>query len=51
MHEKLKPFIKLKFQAEQPNLTKTKEVLNYFGVMGLPTFLILETEKQQEYTD
>ena len=44
VHEKLKSFIKLKFQAEQPDSKKIKEVLNYFGVMGLPTFLILEPD-------
>jgi len=42
VNEKLKPFIKLKFRAERPDSKEIKEVLNYFGVMGLPTFLILE---------
>ena len=56
VHENLKPFIKLKFQAEQPDSKKIKEVLNYFGVMGLPTFLILEPdgdhkEDRQGYAD
>ena len=56
VHEKLKPFIKLKFQAEQPDSKKIKEVLNYFAVMGLPTFLILEPdgdhkEDRQGYAD
>ncbi len=47
VREKLKPFIKLKFQAEQPNSKEIKEVLHYFGVMGLPTFLILEPVNSQ----
>ncbi len=42
VNEKIKPFIKLKFRAERPNAKEIKEVLDYFGVMGLPTFLILE---------
>jgi thiol:disulfide interchange protein len=42
VHEKLKHLVKLKFRAERPNSKEIKEVLDYFGVMGLPTFLILE---------
>jgi thiol:disulfide interchange protein len=40
--EKLKDFVKLKFSAENPNEPATKEVLSYFKVLGLPTYVILK---------
>lgn len=42
VQERINPLIKLKFQAEHPDSKEIKEVLDYFGVIGLPTFLILE---------
>jgi thiol:disulfide interchange protein len=43
--EKLKNFVKLKIMAENPNEPATKEVLFYFKVLGLPTYVILKPEK------
>ncbi len=43
--EKLKDFVKLKFSAENPNEPATKEVLSYFKVLGLPTYVILKPGK------
>jgi thiol:disulfide interchange protein len=31
----------VKFQAEKPNDPATKEILDYFGVKGLPTYVVL----------
>lgn len=39
--EKLDPFVKIKFQAENPNSPEIREVLEHFEVLGLPTFIIL----------
>ena len=36
-----KDFIVLKLQAENPKQSGVKEVLDYYQVMGLPTYLIL----------
>lgn len=38
----LKDFVIIKFQAERPQEPDTKEVLDRFGVLGLPTYAILE---------
>jgi thiol:disulfide interchange protein len=43
--EKLKNFVRLKFRAENPNEPATKEVLFYFKVLGLPTYVILKPEQ------
>lgn len=40
--EQLNKYIKIKFSAEYPNDPGTKKVLEYFGVIGLPTFIVLE---------
>jgi thiol:disulfide interchange protein len=37
----LKDYVKLKYQAEQPSAPATKPVLDYFGVRGLPTYVVL----------
>ncbi|OQA24868.1 MAG: Thiol:disulfide interchange protein DsbD precursor [Verrucomicrobia bacterium ADurb.Bin345] len=34
-------FVVVKYQAEQPNEPSTKEVLEYFGAAGLPTYVVL----------
>ncbi len=34
-------FVVVKYQAERPNDPPTKEVLDYFGVVGLPTYVVL----------
>jgi thioredoxin:protein disulfide reductase len=38
----LEDFIFVKYQAEKFNAPKTKKVLKYFNVTGLPTFIILK---------
>jgi thiol:disulfide interchange protein len=38
----LKNFVVIKYQAEQPNEAPAREVLDRFGVMGLPTFVLLQ---------
>jgi thiol:disulfide interchange protein len=43
--EKLKDVVKLKFRAENPNEPAIKEVLFYFKVLGLPTYVIMEPSK------
>lgn len=43
--EKLKDFVRLKYRAENPNEPGIKEVLLYFKVLGLPTYVILEPAK------
>jgi len=40
--DRLKPYIPLKFQAEKPSETETKAVLDHFGVIGLPTYVVLQ---------
>lgn len=35
----------VRFQAEHPNESPAKEVLDYFKVMGLPSFVVLTPEK------
>ncbi|MCX6985239.1 MAG: thioredoxin family protein, partial [Lentisphaerae bacterium] len=42
VQEKLKYFVRLKFRAENPNEPATKEVLSYFKVLGLPSYVILK---------
>ncbi|MCX8063786.1 MAG: thioredoxin family protein [Candidatus Hydrogenedentes bacterium] len=43
--EKLSGFVKVKFQAENPNSPEIRDVLEHFQVLGLPTFIILSPKK------
>jgi len=43
--EQLKEFIVVRYEAEKPNDSPAREVLNRFGVMGLPTFVVLKPEE------
>jgi len=45
--EKLKPYVKIKFQAERPDIEPVKTILKHYGVMGLPTYIILKPIEQQ----
>lgn len=45
VERRLKDFIVVKYQAERPNEPPAKEVLDYFNVMGLPTYLVLLPNK------
>ncbi len=38
----LRSFVFVKYQAEKPGETPAKEILAAFGVMGLPTYVVLE---------
>jgi thioredoxin:protein disulfide reductase len=38
---RLKDFVVVRFDAESPNESPAKEVLDRFGVMGLPTYVVL----------
>ena len=40
-------FVKIKFQAEVPDESPAKEVMQRFGAVGLPTYVVL-TPKSQE---
>ncbi len=41
VRERLRGFVPVKFRAEDPRDPETKAVLDHFGVLGLPTFLVL----------
>ena len=40
--EKLKDFVVVRYEAERPNESPAREVLDRFGVMGLPTYVVLK---------
>ena len=42
--QQLKQFITVRYDAEKPNDSPAKEVLNQFGVIGLPTYVVLMPE-------
>ena len=35
-------YVKIKFQAENPDASPTKEVMERLGAIGLPTYVILK---------
>jgi len=39
--QELKQFIAVRYDAEKPNDSPAKDVLNQFGVIGLPTYVVL----------
>lgn len=41
VRRKLQNFVVVKYQAEQPNEPPARDVLDYFGVLGLPTYVVL----------
>jgi thiol:disulfide interchange protein len=41
----MKPFVKVKFQAEDPDKPEIKKVLDHFGILGLPTYVVLVPEE------
>jgi thiol:disulfide interchange protein len=43
--QRLSDFVVIQFQAERPNESPAKEVLDRFGVVGLPTYLVLAPNK------
>jgi thiol:disulfide interchange protein len=46
--ERLKSFVAVRYDAEQPNDMPAKAVLDQFGVMGLPTYLVLTPAKSAQ---
>ena len=40
--EKLDGFVKIKYQAERPDLSPTKEIMEYYGVIGMPAYRVLK---------
>ena len=42
VEERLKEFIVVKFQAEQPSESPANEILTHFNAIGLPTYVVLE---------
>ena len=42
VQQHLKKFILVKYQAERPNESPAKEVLDHFQVIGLPTYLVMK---------
>ena len=44
---KLAGYHEVRFQAEHPNESPAKEVLDHFKVMGLPSFVVLAPESRQ----
>ncbi|HTL17592.1 MAG TPA: cytochrome c biogenesis protein CcdA [Patescibacteria group bacterium] len=45
--QQLSEFVVIRYSAEKPNESPAKEVLDRFGVMGLPTYIVLRPEKEQ----
>ena len=43
--DRLGDFIVVRYEAEQPNESPAKPVLDYFQVIGLPTYLVLTTKR------
>ena len=41
VEEVLKDFVLVRYQAEDLNKSPTKELLDYFGVLGLPSYVVL----------
>ena len=41
VRRELENFVVIKYQAERPNESPAKEVLDHFGVLGLPTYIVL----------
>ncbi len=45
VQRQLRNFVVIKYDAEQPNEPPAKEVLDHFGVLGLPTYVVLSPNK------
>ncbi|MGE3512477.1 MAG: thioredoxin family protein [Vicinamibacterales bacterium] len=42
VHEALKDYVKIKFQAENPDEDPARQVMQKFGAVGLPTYVVLK---------
>jgi thiol:disulfide interchange protein len=45
VEERLEDYVLIKYQAEDPEAADTKPVLDRFGVVGLPTYVVLEPQR------
>lgn len=45
VREALEPYVRLKYQAEDPGDQATRQVLEALGVRGLPSYVVMEVEK------
>ncbi|MGC8737591.1 MAG: cytochrome c biogenesis protein CcdA [Candidatus Hydrogenedens sp.] len=44
--QKLNKFVQIKFQAENPDASEVRKVLDHLEVLGLPTFIILKPKEK-----
>jgi thiol:disulfide interchange protein len=44
VQRRLKDFVVVRYQAERPNESPAREVLDHFNVLGLPTYLVLSAK-------
>jgi thiol:disulfide interchange protein len=44
VQHRLEDFVVVRYQAERPNESPAREVLDHFQVLGLPTYLVLSTK-------
>jgi thioredoxin:protein disulfide reductase len=42
VQDRLKKFVVIRYEAEQPNESPARQVLDRFGAMGLPTYVVLK---------
>ena len=45
VRHQLADFVVVQYQAERPNESPAKDILDRFGILGLPTYLVLAAEK------
>ena len=45
VQQQLKDFVVVRYDAERPNESPAREVLDHFGVMGLPTYVVLKPQE------
>jgi thiol:disulfide interchange protein len=41
---KLDGFVKIKYQAEHPDISPTTEIMSYYGVIGMPAYRVLKAK-------
>ena len=45
--KRLDKYVRVKYQAEKPDESPAKEIMDYYGAVGLPTYVILEPVKEK----
>jgi thiol:disulfide interchange protein len=43
--KRLQDFVVVRYDAEKPNKSPAKKVLDHFGILGLPSFVVLTEVK------